>query len=70
MTKFFKTAKSVISSILKSAVDQYFYLIGIIWMAASFLYIGEPHFWNVLGFAIIFTGVQGIINEIKLKKLN
>jgi hypothetical protein len=70
MTKFFKTAKSVISSILKSAADQYFYLIGIIWMAASFLYIGEPHFWNVLGFAIIFTGVQGIINEIKLKKLN
>jgi hypothetical protein len=70
MTKFLKTATSVLTSTLKSAVDQYFYLIGIIWMGASFIYIGEPQFWNVLGFAIIFTGVQSIINEIKLKKLN
>jgi 1,4-dihydroxy-2-naphthoate octaprenyltransferase len=66
MTKFLNTAKSI----LKSASDQYFYLIGIIWMFASFLYIGKPHFWVVLGFGIIFTGVQNIINEIKLKKLN
>ena len=68
MTKFLKTVASVITSTLKSAADQYFYLIGIIWMGASFLYIGEPHFWIVLGFAILFTGVQGIINEIKLKQ--
>jgi len=67
MKKFLKAATSVVKSILKSASDQYFYLIGIIWMVASFLYVGEPQFWNVLGFAIIFTGVQGIINEIKLK---
>jgi 1,4-dihydroxy-2-naphthoate octaprenyltransferase len=66
MTKFLNTAKSI----LKSALDQYFYLIGIIWMFASFLYIGKPNFWVVLGFGIIFTGVQNIINEIKLKKLN
>ena len=68
MTKFLKTATSVISQTLKSTIDQWFYLIGLFWMGASFLYIGEPHFWNVLGFAILFTGVQGIINEIKLKQ--
>ena len=67
MTKYLKTAASVITQTLKSAIDQWFYLIGLFWMGASFLYIGEPHFWNVLGFAILFTGVQGIINEIKLK---
>jgi hypothetical protein len=67
MTKFLKTATSVITQNLKSVIDQWFYLIGLFWMGASFLYIGEPHFWNVLGFAILFTGVQGIINEIKLK---
>jgi hypothetical protein len=68
MTKFLKTATSVITQNLKSVIDQWFYLIGLFWMGASFLYIGEPHFWNVLGFAILFTGVQGIINEIKLKQ--
>ena len=68
MTKFLKTAASTVASILKTASNQYFYLIGILWMGASFLYLGEPHFWNVLGFAILFTGVQGIINEIKLKQ--
>jgi hypothetical protein len=67
MTKFLKTATSVITQNLKSVIDQWFYLIGLFWMGASFLYLGEPHFWNVLGFAILFTGVQGIINEIKLK---
>jgi len=35
-------------------------------MGASFIYIGEPHFWTVLGFAILFTGIQNVINEIKL----
>jgi len=64
MKKFLNTAKSI----LKSASDQSFYLLGIIWMFASFLYIGKPQFWVVLGFGIIFTGVQNIINEIKLKR--
>lgn len=68
MTKFLKTAKTGLITALNSISNQYFYLIGLFWMGASFLYIGEPHFWNVCGFAILFTGVQSIINEIKLNK--
>ena len=68
MTKFLKTAKTGLIRTLNHISDQWFYVIGLLWMGASFLYIGEPHFWNVLGFAILFTGVQGIINEIKLNR--
>ncbi len=66
MTKVFNTVKSGLNLIASSIINQWFYVIGLLWMGASFLYIGEPHFWNVLGFAIIFTGIQNLINEIKL----
>ena len=66
MTKVFNTLKSGLNLVAVSIVNQWFYVIGLLWMGASFLYIGEPHFWNVLGFAIIFTGIQNLINEIKL----
>ena len=61
MTKFLNKAKTFLNLLS----NQWFYLIGILWMFASFLYIGKPHFWIVLGFGIMFTGVQNIINEIK-----
>ena len=64
MKKFLNTAKSILNTIS----DQWFYLIGLFWMFASFIYIGKPQFWIVLGFGIIFTGVQNIINESKLKR--
>ena len=64
MKKFLNTAKSILNIIS----DQWFYLIGLLWMFSSFIYIGKPQFWIVLGFGIIFTGVQNIINEIKLKR--
>ena len=67
MTKVFNTVKSGLNLIASSIINQWFYVIGLLWMGASFLYIGEPHFWNVLGFAIIFTGIQNLINEIKFK---
>lgn len=70
MTKVFNTLKSGLNLVVASVVNQWFYVIGLLWMGASFLYIGEPHFWTVLGFAILFTGVQNIINEIKLNSKN
>jgi len=64
MKKFLNKVKSILNTIS----DQWFYLIGLLWMFASFSYTGRPQFWVVLGFGIIFTGVQNIINEIKLKR--
>ena len=61
MTKVFNAVKSGLNLIASSVINQWFYVIGLLWMGASFLYIGEPHFWNVLGFAIIFTGIQTAI---------
>ena len=66
MINFLKTVKTKFTQTLKSITDQWYSVIGIVWMFCSFIYIGEPQFWTVLGFAILFTGVQGIINEIKL----
>jgi len=63
MTKFFNTLKLN----FKFLINQWFSFIGLLWMGASFIYIGKPQFWTVLGFAILFTGVQNIINEIKAK---
>ena len=68
MTKFLKTAKTGLVKIIKTLTDQWFSFIGLFWMGASFIYIGKPQFWSILGFAILFTGVQSIINEIKLNK--
>ncbi len=68
MKKFLNTLTNGLKSIVASLIDQWFYAIGLLWMFASFLYVGEPHFWTVLGFGIIFTGVQNIVNEIKLSK--
>ena len=70
MTKVFNTLKSGLNLVISSVVNQWFYVIGLLWMFAAMLYVGEPHFWNVLGFAILFTGVQNIINEIKLNSKN
>lgn len=67
MTKVLNTLKAGLNLVTRAIIDQWFYVIGLFWMFASFLYIGKPQFWIVLGFGIIFTGVQNIINEIKLK---
>lgn len=67
MTKVLNALKAGLNLVARSILDQWFYVIGLLWMFASFLYIGKPQFWIVLGFGIIFTGVQNIINEIKLK---
>lgn len=67
MTKFLNTLKAGINLVIKSAVNQWFSFIGLLWMFASFIYIGEPQFWTVLGFGIMFTGVQTIVDQIKLK---
>ena len=66
MAKFLKTVTTGYKQTFRVISDQWFSVIGLIWMFASFLYIGEPQFWTVLGFAILFTGVQNVINEIKL----
>lgn len=68
MKKVLNALTSGITLLGKAFFNQYFYAIGLLWMFASFLYIGKPQFWTVLGFGIIFTGVQNIINEIKLSK--
>ena len=63
MTKFLNTLKSN----FKFLTSQWFSFIGLLWMGVSFIYIGKAQFWIVLGFAILFTGIQNIINEIRLK---
>lgn len=70
MTKVFNTLKSGLNLIATGFTQQYFYFIGLLWMFISFAYVGESQFWNILGFGIIFTGVQNIINEIKLNSKN
>tara|TARA_B110001450_G_scaffold225816_1_gene224230 strand:+ start:1287 stop:1496 length:210 start_codon:yes stop_codon:yes gene_type:complete len=68
MKKVLNALVSGLKLVTTAFLNQYFYAIGLLWMFASFLYIGKPQFWTVLGFGIIFTGVQNIINEIKLNK--
>ena len=67
MTKFLNILKSGVALVLRSITDQWFYILGLLWILISFMYIGKPQFWIILGFGTIFTGVQNIINEIKLK---
>tara|TARA_B100000212_G_scaffold286678_1_gene227396 strand:+ start:602 stop:808 length:207 start_codon:yes stop_codon:yes gene_type:complete len=64
--KVLNSLKAGLNLVISSVINQWFYVIGLLWMGASFIYIGEPHFWTVLGFAILFTGIQNVINEIKL----
>ena len=55
MKKVLNTLTSGLTLVSKAFFNQYFYAIGLLWMFASFLYIGKPQFWTVLGFGIIFT---------------
>lgn len=66
MNKFLKKAGSVLSAMWTAFSNQYFQLLGLVWIFCSFIYIGKPQFWVVLGFGVLFTGIQQIINEIKL----
>jgi hypothetical protein len=68
MTKVLNTLKSVLTQLASGISNQYFYFIGLLWMIISFMYIGKTQFWTILGFAILFTGVQNLINEIKLNR--
>jgi len=70
MTKVLNTLKAGLNLVTSSFVNQYFYFIGLLWMLVSFVYVGKDQFWTILGFGIIFTGVQSIINEIKLNSKN
>ena len=64
MKKFLNTAKSILNTAFRSVLLSNWSIMDV----RIFLYIGKPQFWVVLGFGIIFTGVQNIINEIKLKR--
>ena len=68
MTKVLNALKSGLTLLASSISNQYFYFIGLLWMVISFMYIGKTQFWTILGFAILFTGVQSLINEIKLNR--
>ena len=68
MKKILNFLGTVLQTIGAAFLNQFYYLLGIIWMFASFAYLGEPKFWVILGFGTIFTGIQSIINELKLAK--
>jgi len=58
-----KKVLSILKSIVKGLSNQYFRLMGFLWIFASFMYIGDPVFWTVLGFGTVFTGIQSIIEK-------
>lgn len=67
MKKVLNFFGTVLGTIGKAVTDQWFYVLGMIWIFASFAYIGDAKFWTILGFGTLFTAVQSIINELKLK---
>lgn len=58
-----KKVLSIISGIVKGLSNHYFRLMGLLWIFASFAYIGKPQFWIILGFGTVFTGIQSIIEK-------
>ena len=58
-----KKVLSILKSIVRGLSNQYFRLMGLLWIFASFMYIGDPEFWTVLGFGTVFTGIQIIIEK-------
>ena len=58
-----KKVLSILKSIVRGLSNQYFRLMGFLWIFASFAYIGDPEFWTVLGFGTVFTCIQSIIEK-------
>ena len=58
-----KKVLSILKSIVRGLSNQYFRLMGFLWIFASFAYIGDPEFLTVLGFGTVFTGIQSIIEK-------
>ena len=67
MEKVKTLLSSTYRSLLNVFVERYFSLLGLLWICVAFFYVGEPEFWTIVGFGTLFTGVQSIISEIKLK---
>lgn len=61
MKKFIKTLTTVFA-------EKYFSIIGLLWLFVALAYINRPEFWTILGGGVLFTGIQAIIDEIKLSK--
>lgn len=53
--------------LFKSFGETYFYTCSIMFVLISFLHLGEDRFWDLMGFAIIFSGLQEVINNGKTK---
>lgn len=58
-----KKVLSILKSIVRGLSNQYFRLMGLLWIFASFMYIGDPEFWTILGFSVIFTGIQSLLEK-------
>lgn len=68
MKKVLNFFGSILETIGSAFRQQYFLLLGILWMFISFIYVGDSRFWTILGFGTVFTGIQSVINELKLKQ--
>jgi 1,4-dihydroxy-2-naphthoate octaprenyltransferase len=58
-----KSVLNILNSLVKGFSNHYFRLIGLLWIFASFVYIGDPRFWTILGFGVIFTGIQSLLEK-------
>lgn len=58
-----KKLLSILNSIGNGFGKHYFRLMGLLWIFASFAYIGDPRFWTILGFGTVFTGIQSLIEK-------
>jgi len=58
--------KKQISKLFKNLSETYFYVCSILFVIVSFTRLGEDRFWDLMGMAIIFSGIQEIINYLKV----
>lgn len=68
MKKVLNFFGSILEAIGSTFRQHFFLMLGLLWMFISFIYVGDPRFWTVLGFGTVFVGIQSIINELKLKQ--
>lgn len=60
--------KKLLKTLTTTFAERYFSIIGLLWLVISLAYINRPEFWTILGGGVLFTGIQAIIDEIKLRK--
>lgn len=58
-----KKGLNILKSIMITWSKRHYRIMGLLWIFASFMYIGEPQFWIVLGFGTVFNGMQDIIEK-------